>query len=117
VEPGKDEPQTSSQRSTQGSLGLGVQTLTPALARRFNITDASVRGVVVAAVDPNSDAGQKGIQVGDIILSINRTSTPTPEAAAAAIAAARQAGRGTVLLLVRRGNNPPIYVGVELARA
>ncbi|HEX8642036.1 MAG TPA: PDZ domain-containing protein, partial [Allosphingosinicella sp.] len=115
VEPGKDEPQSSSQRTTQGSLGLSVQTLTPALARQFNINDPALRGVVVAAVDPNSDAGQKGVQVGDIILSINRAATPTPEAAAAAIAAARQARRGTVLLLVRRGNNPPIYVGVELA--
>ena len=41
---------------------------------------------------------------------------PTPEAAAAAVEAARRAGRNTVLLLVRRGNAPPAYVGVELAR-
>jgi serine protease Do len=116
AEADKDEPQTSGQRSTQGSLGLSVQTLTPVIARRLQLTDPNVRGVVVAAVDPNSDAGQKGIQVGDIILSINRASTPTPEAAATAIEAARRARRGTVLLQVQRGNNPPAYVGVELAR-
>ena len=67
-------------------------------------------------VDPNSDAGQKGIQAGDIIQSINQTATPTPEAAAAAIEAARRAGRDRVLLQVRRGNTTPAYVGVELAR-
>ncbi|HEV2865449.1 MAG TPA: Do family serine endopeptidase [Allosphingosinicella sp.] len=116
AEPGKDEPQSSSQRSTQGSLGLGVQTLTPAMAQRLQIRDANVRGVVVTAVDPNSDAGQKGIQVGDVILSVNQAATPTPEAAAAAIEAARRGGRNTVLLLVRRGNTPAAYVGVELAR-
>ncbi len=112
----KDEPQSSGQRSTQGSLGLSIQTLTPTIARRLQIADANLRGVVVSAVDPNSDAGQKGIQTGDIILSINRTSTPTPEAAASAIEAARRSGRDTVLLLVRRGNTTPAYVGVELNR-
>ena len=114
-EPDKDEPESTGQRSTQNRLGLSVQTLTPELARRMQLADPSVRGVVVARVDPNSDAGQKGIQAGDIILSVDRTATPTPEAAASALEAARSAGRDTVLLLVRRGNTPPAYVGVELA--
>ena len=113
---GKDETQSTSQRSTQSSLGVSVQTLTPDLARRMQIADATVRGVVVASVDPNSDAGQKGLQPGDIIMSINQTVTPTPEAAATALDAARRSGRNTVLLLVRRGNTPPAYVGVDLAQ-
>jgi serine protease Do len=111
----EEEPQSTGQRATQSSLGLSVQALTPELARQLRLSGANVRGVVVGAVDPNSDAGQKGIQAGDVILSINRTVTPTPEAAAAALEAARRARRNTVLLLVRRGNNPPAYVGVELA--
>ncbi|MGZ8361678.1 MAG: PDZ domain-containing protein, partial [Allosphingosinicella sp.] len=115
-QPGKEDEQSTGQRTTQSSLGVNVQTLTPDMARRLQIADASVRGVVVASVDLNSDAGQKGIQPGDIILSINQTSTPTPEAAATALDAARRGGRNTVLLLVRRGANPPAYVGVELAR-
>ena len=64
-----------------------------------------------------SPAGQKGIQAGDIILSINQQPTLTPEAAAAVVDAARRGGRNTVLLQVKRGNNPPIYVGVDLTRA
>jgi serine protease Do len=111
-----DAEQSTGQRSTQQSLGLAVQALTPALARRLQITDANVRGLVVGTVDPNSDAGQKGIQAGDVILSINQVPTPTPEAAVSVVEAARRAGRNTVLLLVRRGNTPPAYVGVELSR-
>ena len=108
---------SAGQRSTQASLGLALEPLTPAMAQRLNIRDAGLRGLVVGAVDPNSDAGQKGVQTGDIILSINQQPTPTPEAAAAIVDAARRAGRNTVLLQVRRGNNPPAYVGVDLARA
>jgi len=115
---GKPTPtESSGQRSTQQNLGLSVQALTPALAQQLRINDATLRGLVVGAVDPNSDAGQKGIQPGDLILSINQTPVPTPEAAASAVDAARRAGRGTVLLLVKRGTNPPAYIGVELVRA
>ncbi len=109
------DEQSAGQRSTRQSLGLSVQALTPALARQMQIAGGA-RGLVVASVDPNSDAGQKGIQAGDVILSINQTETATPEAAASAVEAARRSGRNTVLLQVRRGNTPPAYVGVELAR-
>jgi len=110
------EEQSASQRSTRQSLGLSLQALTPALARQLNIRDANVRGLVVGSVDPNSDAGQEGIQAGDVIISINQAPTTTPDAAMAAVEAARRAGRNTVLLQIRRGNNPPAYVGVELSR-
>ena len=114
----KDQPpQSSGQRSTREGLGLTVQTLTPELARQLRVTDTTLRGVVVASVDQNSDAAIKNMQVGDIIVSIDNRPTRTPEEAAAAVAAARQAGRNTVLLLVRRGNQPPVYIGVALAGA
>jgi serine protease Do len=104
------------QRALQQGLGLELQALTPALAQQLQLRDTNVRGLVVGTVDPNSDAGQKGVQSGDIILSINNAPTATPAAAQAAIEAARRAGRTTVLLQLRRGNAPPAYLGVELAR-
>jgi serine protease Do len=112
---GKTEEQSTSQRSTQQSLGLSVQTLTADVARRLQLTEANARGLIVTSVDPNSDASRY-VQPGDIIVSIDRQATPTPEAAANLVEAARRAGRNTVLLQVRRGNVPPAYFGVELSR-
>jgi serine protease Do len=111
-----DSQQSTGQRSARESLGLTVQTLTPEIARQLKLADTSLKGVVVSAVDPNSDAAAKEIQATDVILSINQRATRTPDEAAAAVAAARAAGRRSVLLLVKRGNAPPIYIGVELSR-
>ncbi|HMO09777.1 MAG TPA: amidase family protein, partial [Paracoccaceae bacterium] len=45
------------------------------IARQLGLTD-TVRGVVVNAVDPNADAGQKGLRRGDIILSATLAEPP-----------------------------------------
>ena len=68
----------------------------------------------MTTVDPSSDAGQEGIQRGDVILSINQRATVTVADASAAVAAARAAKRDTVLLLIQRGAGLPRYIGIKL---
>ncbi|MDT9599070.1 Do family serine endopeptidase [Sphingosinicella rhizophila] len=115
VEEPSESQQSSSQRSARENLGITVQPLTPQIARSLRLRDETIRGVVVASVNPSSDAATK-IQQGDIILSINQRATRTPDEAAAALQAARTGGRDSVLLLVQTGNTPPRYVGVELLK-
>ena len=74
-----------------GALGLQV---TP---------DAQGKGVRVAGIDANSDAAQKGLQRGDLILRAGDRATNTPTDLRAAVAEARKAGRKSVLLFVGRG--------------
>jgi serine protease Do len=103
----------STQPATRDALGLAVQPLTPQIARSVGVPPET-RGVVVGAVDPSSDAGQKGFQRGDVILSINQRPVTSAAEVSTAVAAAKTAGRNNVLLFFQRGKNPPRYGAVRL---
>jgi len=96
------------------ALGLSMQPLNPQIIRALNLP-ATVRGVVITSVDPSSDASEKGIRRGDVILSVNRQPVTTPAQVLAAVDAARRAGRSSVLLLVKRGQAPEAFVGIDIA--
>ena len=104
--------------ATPGSavLGLSLQTLTPQLAKALNLP-AGARGVVIGSVDPNSDAADKGLQRGDLILSVNQQPVTTPAQVQAAVDAAKRSGRTNALLLVKRGTAPEAFVALEIAPA
>ena len=55
--------------------GMSVSPLTNSLREQFNIP-AAERGVVIVAVVQNSLADSRGLEVGDVIESINKISTP-----------------------------------------
>lgn len=95
-------------------LGITVVPLTPAIARQLSM-DSTVQGVVVAQVDPASDAGQK-LQRRDVVQAVNGTPVRTPQDLAAAVAAAKAAGRPSVLLLVTRGNVASRFIPVKIGR-
>ena len=96
------------------TLGLSLQPITPQIARALNLP-AGTTGVVITGVSPSSDAAQKGLQRGDVILSVNRQSVTTPAQVLAAVEAARRAGRSSVLLLVKRGTAPEAFVGLDIS--
>ena len=110
-----DQAPSAQTQATRATLGVTLQALTPQIAQQLGVP-ATVRGVVIASVDPSSDAGSNGLKRGDVILSINQQPTLTVAAAAQIIADAKKAGRDTVLLLVARGTQQAIYIGVKLVK-
>jgi serine protease Do len=97
----------------QKALGLSLAPLTPDLARAANLP-ATAHGVIVTAVDANSNAAEQGLQRGDLIVSVNNQPVTTPAQIIATVEAARKAGRSSVLLLIRRGSGPEGFVGVNI---
>jgi len=55
---------------TRGYLGINIQTLTPDLAKQFNLPDES-GGVLVGGVAPHSAAAKAGLMEGDVIVELD----------------------------------------------
>ncbi|GGC24364.1 serine protease [Novosphingobium marinum] len=111
--PFQQDPEQQGDGVAEQSLGLSVIPMTAQIARQLGVGN-DVSGVVVNAVDPNSDAARKGVRRGDIILSANYEDTATVQALENAIRSARQSERDAVLLRIQRRGQSPAYVPVRL---
>jgi serine protease Do len=92
-------------------LGLTLSAITPELVEQFQI--AETEGLVVTAVAPESDAAGKGVLPGDVITEAGQKPVLTTEDLTAQIEAARDGGRTSLLLLIRRAGDPR-FVAVVL---
>jgi len=86
-------------------LGMTVTPLTAEAAEALQIP-AGTEGLVVMAVDPASDAYEKGLREGDVITEAGQQKVTSVTDLEARISEAREAGRKSLLLLVRRGGDP-----------
>ncbi len=86
-------------------LGLGLSSVTPELAQQFQLPEDAT-GLVVTEVDPASDAAEKGLMVGDLITEAGQQPVTSAADFTTRIEEAREAGRKSLLLLVRRGGEP-----------
>lgn len=102
-----EEPQKE-----QELLGLKLQGLSAELRGQLNLDDKA-RGVVVMEVDQASQAYDKGLRAGDLITEAGQQRVASIKDLVARIDAAREAGRRSILLLVRR-NGEPRFVALSL---
>jgi len=53
----------------RGYIGVGIQEVTPALAKAFNVP--AEKGALVGNVDPNGPGAKAGLQRGDVVTELN----------------------------------------------
>jgi serine protease Do len=109
----KTDDRQSAAEASRESLGLALVALTPDIARDLGL-ESSIKGAVIGGVDPASDAAQKGLKRGDVILSINQRPISTPGEVTTAAVAAKKAGRASVLLQVKRSQLPAAFITIKL---
>jgi len=81
-------------------IGLTVQNLTPQLAEQFDAKPGE--GVVVTQVQPGSIAAMAGIEIGSVILQVNRKAVKSATEFKHAVK--EKSGKKRVLLLIRKDN-------------
>ncbi len=91
--------------------GLAVTTLTPELAEEMGL--GIDQGVVITDVDPVSDAAAKGLRPGDVIIEAGQAPVATVSDLKERTEEAREAGRRSILLLLRRGDDS-MFVAIGL---
>jgi serine protease Do len=112
---GSDDEGDAAPTAASAVLGMRLAALTPSVRARLGLDDET-RGVVVANVAPDTDAAEKGLQPGDLIVRAGNRSAKTPADVSAAVDDARQGRRKSVLLMVSR-NGQNAFVPLSLAPA
>lgn len=85
-------------------LGMTLSEITPELTEQFGLGDAT--GLVITNITPETDAASKGLIAGDLIVEAGRQPVLTVADLQTQIEAAKEAGRKSLLLLLRRGGEP-----------
>ena len=106
--PGADTPGTEH----SDGLGVSVRTVTSDERRKFQI-DGVEGGLIITNVADNSVLVDRGVNVGDVILSVDRKPVRSVDDLEAAVAQAERQNR-PVLLQVQGRSGPPRYLGVEV---
>ena len=86
-------------------LGLTLSEMTDDLASGLGLPAGST-GLVVTGIDETSEAYGKGLRSGDVITEAGQQAVATVGDLEARISEAKDAGRKSLLLLIRRGGDP-----------
>ncbi|WP_018262400.1 DegQ family serine endoprotease [Methylobacterium sp. WSM2598] len=98
---------------TRQALGLNLTGLSEEARRRFNIKDG-LKGVVVTRVDPNSNAADKRIQAGDLIVEVGQEPVNSPSDVTRRLDQIKKEGRKSALLLVSNAQGEVRFVALSL---
>lgn len=98
------EEQPSESVGTTNLLGLTLSEITPELVEQFGLDDQE--GLIITEIDQTSEAASKGLLPGDLITEAGQIAVVTLDDFEDRVLEARDAGRKSILLLVRRGGDP-----------
>ncbi len=108
AERGPSTPETGNgapDSSEKELLGLSVGALTEQMRSELNVGE-EVEGLAILSVDETSEAWEKGLRAGDVITEAGQQKVVSISDLEARVEEAKEAGRKSLLLLVRRGGEP-----------
>jgi len=107
----KEEP--AEKPVTQKALGLDLATLSKDLRTRYKIKD-SVKGVIITSVDGTSDAAEKRLSAGEVIVEIAQEAVSNAADVKKRVDQLKKDGKKSVLLLVANADGELRFVALSV---
>jgi serine protease Do len=98
---------------TQKALGLDLATLSKDLRSRYKIKD-SVKGVIITNVDNASDAAEKRLSAGEVIVEVAQEAVNSAADVKKRVDQLKKDGKKSVLLLVANGDGELRFVALSV---
>jgi serine protease Do len=109
----KTQPDTADKPATQKALGLDLTGLSKDLRSRYKIKD-SVKGVVITNVDAGSDAADKRLSAGDVIVEVAQEAVTNAADVKKRVDQLKKDGKKSVLLLVANADGELRFVALSV---
>ena len=109
----KSQPDAVEKPPTQKALGLDLANLSKDLRGRYKIKD-SVKGVVVTNVDSASDAAEKRLSAGDVIVEVAQEAVSNAVDVKKRVDQLKKDGKKSVLLLVANADGELRFVALSV---
>jgi serine protease Do len=107
----KEEP--AEKPVTQKALGLDLAALSKDLRGKYKIKE-SVKGVVITGVDGTSDAAEKRLSAGDVIVEVAQEAVSNAADIKKRVDQLKKDGKKSVLLLVANGDGELRFVALSV---
>jgi serine protease Do len=107
----KTQPDAAEKPATQKALGLDLTGLSKDLRTRYKIKD-SVKGVVITSVDTGSDAADKRLSAGDVIVEVAQEAVTNAADVKKRVDQLKKDGKKSVLLLVSNADGELRFVAL-----
>src|SRR5712675_1773645 len=107
----KEEP--AEKPVTQKALGLDLAALSKDLRSKYKIKD-SVKGVIITGVDGSSDAAEKRLSAGDVIVEVAQEAVGSAADIKKRVDQLKKDGKKSVLLLVANGDGELRFVALSV---
>src|SRR5450755_3740373 len=98
---------------TQKALGLDLATLSKDLRTRYKIKD-SVKGVIITSVDGSSDAAEKRLSAGEVIVEVAQEAVANAADVKKRVDQLKKDGKKSVLLLVSNADGELRFVALSV---
>ena len=111
----KDEPAAPPVDAAK-MFGLSLGAITDEARKEFSI-DATIEGVLVTAVEQGSEAEEKSVKPGEVIVQVSQTDVNEPSQVVKKIEELKKEGRRSVMLLVSGADRKLRFVSLRIEEA